>query len=314
MRRHGKAVMRAVSVLFTLALILFGMAANLPAQVYADEEDAAFTYHVTVSGGLHGTVNGQDQVDVQIAPGGQFNPNSYKVTLNDGDDKYYFKGFHVSGIEGVLEGAQTINEDKVFVATYGVKGALVAYTVHYVDENGGQLLPSGTFYGNPGDKPVIAYQYVEGYLPQAYNLTGTLTEEGTNEFTFVYSVNENAGSGANETAQNAAGGAAGQNAAGGTGTAGAGVAGNAGNGPAQIIDLDDESAPQADGDGSADGGSNDGSDEDETIADDEAPQSEGKGMSMGAMIGAIIGGAAGIGFLAWLIAFLRKKAAGGSEQ
>lgn len=310
MRRHGKAVMRAVSVLFTLALILFGMAANLPAQVYADEEDAAFTYHVTVSGGLHGTVDGSDQVEVQIAPGGQFNPNDYTVALNDGDDKYYFKGFHVSGIEGVLEGAQTINEDKVFVATYGVKGDLVEYTVHYVDENGNQLLPSGTFYGNPGDKPVIAYQYVEGYLPQAYNLTGTLTENGPNEFTFVYSVNENA-AGTAETAQNAEGSAAGQTGTAGTG-AGAGAAGGE-NGPAQIIDLDDEAAPQTDGDSSADGDS-DAEDDEEIIADDEAPQSEGKGMSMGAMIGAIVGGAAGIGFLAWLIAFLRKKAASGSEQ
>lgn len=302
--------MRAVSVLFTLALILFGTAASLPAQVFADEADAAFTYHVTVSGGLHGTVDGQTQVDEQIAPGGQFNPNDYKVTLNDGDDKYYFKGFHISGIEGVLTGAQAVNEDMVFVATYGVKGDLVEYTVHYVDENGNQLLPSGTFYGNPGDKPVIAYQYVEGYLPQAYNLTGTLTENGPNEFTFVYSVNENA-AGTAETAQNAEGSAAGQTGTAGTG-AGAGAAGGE-NGPAQIIDLDDEAAPQTDGDSSADGDS-DAEDDEEIIADDEAPQSEGKGMSMGAMIGAIVGGAAGIGFLAWLIAFLRKKAASGSEQ
>ena len=94
--------------------------------------------------------------------------------------------------------------------------------------------------------------------------------------------------------------------------AGAGAAGGE-NGPAQIIDLDDEAAPQTDGDSSADGDS-DAEDDEEIIADDEAPQSEGKGMSMGAMIGAIVGGAAGIGFLAWLIAFLRKKAASGSEQ
>jgi len=300
--------MRAVSVLFTLALILFGTAANLPAQIYADTDDAAFTYHVTVSGGLHGTVNGQDQVDVQIAPGSLFNPSEYPVTLNDGDDKYYFKGFHVSGIEGVLTGAQAVNEDMVFVATYGVKGDLVEYTVHYVDENGNQLLPSGTFYGNAGDKPVVAYQYVEGYLPQAYNLTQTLTKEGTNEFTFVYSVNENAGGGTEETAQNAEGGAAGQTGTAGTGTgAGAGAAGG-GNGPAQIIDLDDESTPQTDGDSSADNDAG-GSGEEETIADDEAPQSESSGLSKGA-IAAIVGCVAGLGFLAWLVAFLKRRKAG----
>ena len=42
-------------------------------------------------------------------------------------------------------------------------------------------------HGNPGDYPVVAYQYIEGYIPQAYNLEGLRLEEGKdNSFTFVY--------------------------------------------------------------------------------------------------------------------------------
>ena len=309
MRRGGR---RAGSVLlticFTLALMFFGTASAMSQQVYADD----FTYHVTVSGGLHGTVNGAAEVNVDIAPGGEFNPNDYTVALNSGDDKYYFKGFHVSGIEGVLTGAKKVDEDMVFVATYGIKGDLVEYTVHYVDADGNKLRADSVFHGNPGDKPVVAYQYIEGYLPQAYNLTATLTKDGPNEFTFKYAVNENAG-----TDDNGAGGAQDNSGAGAgstvgtagtsgqTAAAGNGAAGGAdGNGPAQIIDLDDENAPQADGDQNG---------EDEVIPDDEPPQAEGDGLSRGAVAGIAVGALAGCGFLWWLLALLKRRGTGGVE-
>lgn len=305
--RSGSAASALLAVFFTLALVFFGMPGTMPTQVYADD----FTYHVTVSGGLHGTVNGASQVDVDIAPGGEFNPNDYTVALNSGDDKYYFKGFHVSGIERVLTGARKVDEDMVFVATYGVKGDLVEYTVHYVDADGNKLRADSVFHGNPGDKPVVAYQYIEGYLPQAYNLTATLTEDGPNEFTFTYTENENAGTDDNGAggAQDNAGasaGTSGQAAAAGNGTAGSAD----GNGPAQIIDLDDEDAPQADGDQNGDA---DGSGDDEVIPDDEPPQAEGDGLSKGAIAGIAVGALAGLGFLFWLLAFLKKRSAGETE-
>lgn len=306
--RSGSAARALLAVFFTSALVFFGMPGTMPAQVYADD----FTYHVTVSGGLHGTVNGASQVDVDIAPGGEFNPNDYTVALNSGDDKYYFKGFHVSGIEGVLTGAQKVNEDKVFVATYGIRGDLVEYTVHYVDADGNKLRADSVFHGNPGDKPVVAYQYIDGYLPQAYNLTATLTEDGPNEFTFKYAVNENAGTddngagGAQDNAGAGAGSTAGaagtssQTAAAGTGTAG----GADGYGPAQIIDLDEEDAPQADGEQNGD---------DEVIPDDEPPQAEGDGLSKGAIAGIAVGALAGLGFLFWLLAFLKRRSTDNAE-
>ena len=39
---------------------------------------------------------------------------------------------------------------------------------------GMNLPPAVPYYGAMGDKPVIAYQYIEGYRPDAYNLTKTL--------------------------------------------------------------------------------------------------------------------------------------------
>ena len=32
-------------------------------------------------------------------------------------------------------------------------------------------------YGNVGDKPVVAYKYIDSYIPQAYALTKTLVEK-----------------------------------------------------------------------------------------------------------------------------------------
>lgn len=81
-----------------------------------------------------------------------------------------------------------MTEDRDYVVAYGIWGNRIAYTVNYQDEDGNTLLPSETFYGNVGDRPVVAFQYVEGYQPQAYNLTGTLSENAAeNVFTFTYS-------------------------------------------------------------------------------------------------------------------------------
>ena len=150
---------------------------------------AKVVYKVSVSAGLHGTVSYGDQkdkdvVNVYYEEGAEWNPADYTITVDD--DRYYFKGFHVSGIEGVQEGAQKVKEDIVFVATYGIKGDLVEYYVTYVDTEGNTLHPKSTLHGNVGDKPVIAYQHIDGYVPQTANFTGTLSKDKTIEFEFVY--------------------------------------------------------------------------------------------------------------------------------
>ncbi|MBR6408361.1 MAG: hypothetical protein IKS19_07280 [Clostridia bacterium] len=141
-----------------------------------------YSYTVNMSGGLHGRVTGRisDTFDYNE----QWNPNDYPVEVTN--EKYYFKGYHISGREGIV-GATKITKDTVFVATYGIRGSTVTYKVNYCDQSGNPLRESMTYTGNEGDKPVIAFLYVEDYLPQAYNLTKTLSsDESENVFTFTY--------------------------------------------------------------------------------------------------------------------------------
>ncbi|MBQ1477603.1 MAG: MucBP domain-containing protein [Erysipelotrichaceae bacterium] len=144
-------------------------------------------YKVTVSGGLYGKLSykgGEKKDLIELDDQTSFNPNDFEVTVTD--DRFYFKGFHLSGIEGALAGAQELKEDSIYVASFGMKGDLIEYYVEYVDEEGHELHPKRTLHGNEGDKPVIAYEYIDGYLPQTYNFTGTLKKGETLTFTFVY--------------------------------------------------------------------------------------------------------------------------------
>ena len=106
------------------------------------------------------------------------------------DEKYYVKGIRLSGrdnSEALAAPAFRVNGDADYVVAYGIKGDMVAYTVNYEDEQGNKLAESQTFYGNVGDKPVVAYRYIENYVPQALALTKTLSDnEAENVFTFKY--------------------------------------------------------------------------------------------------------------------------------
>lgn len=103
--------------------------------------------------------------------------------------KYYVKGIRKSGRDNsaVATSVLEVDRDADYVVAYGVKGKMVKYTVNYQDAAGNQLLPSDEFYGNIGDKPVVAYKYVENYEPEVRALAKTLdANEAKNEFTFVY--------------------------------------------------------------------------------------------------------------------------------
>lgn len=108
----------------------------------------------------------------------------------DADSKYYVKGVRVSGRDNNTVEASSfhVTEDRDYVVAYGIKGDITNYTVNYHDVNGNELAPSRTYYGNIGDKPVVAHLYVENYTPQALALTKTLSSnEADNVFTFTYS-------------------------------------------------------------------------------------------------------------------------------
>lgn len=118
-----------------------------------------------------------------------FNIQAGSISLENGG-KYYVKGVRPSGRdnnEPVESSAFHVTEDKDFVIAYGIKGETTSYTVNYLDAQGNELAPSQTYYGNVGDKPVVAYLYIENYTPQALGLTKTLTSnEADNVFDFIY--------------------------------------------------------------------------------------------------------------------------------
>lgn len=111
------------------------------------------------------------------------------MDLNE-PDKYYVKGVRKSGRDNkelVNANSIPVDCDEEIVVAYGIRGNMVAYTVRYLDLDGQPLADSRTYYGNVGDRPVVAYLYIDGYRPQAYNLIKTLQEDSAqNIFTFVY--------------------------------------------------------------------------------------------------------------------------------
>lgn len=153
----------------------------------------AYGYKVTLYTGNQGTINGENEMNIDVSKGQMVSLDLSKIELPQ-DSKYYVKGIRLSGHDSVDNLDPTtfvVNSDLDYVVVYGVKGNQVAYTIRYVDENGNQLSEDMVLYGNVGDKPVVAYKYIDNYVPQAYALTKTLVEnEKENIFTFTYKPGE----------------------------------------------------------------------------------------------------------------------------
>lgn len=267
MKAFKKLAVAAAAITFLLSLsILTADAAQAP---------KGYSYQVTLHAGNQGTIGGQDSVtisDLQYGAQVSFDLSTIQVT----DDRYYVKGVRLSGRDNntVNATAFRVEGDADYVVAYGIKGNLVAYTVKYQDASGRQLAADSTFYGNVGDKPIVAYKYIENYVPQALALTKTLSaNEAENVFTFVYKRGEAGtitipGSDTTNvvtvvvpgvTTVNGGGANAGGNGAGGGAAAGAdangGAAGEGDNGdngdnvevttPDNLVDLDENQAPAA---------------------------------------------------------------------
>lgn len=257
---------------FLITALLFAvmmfMAGSL--SVFADVSTDPYEYTIKVYAGLEGhfespsigTVSdGGKTLTIKSKP--TVDPITKAVTFEQvtidqsttgfklDNTEYYLRGFRQTGHDNDEEmSAPTfkVDQDIAYEAAYGLKGGMVKYTVHYQDEDGIDLIASEEFYGRPGDKPVVSFRYVDGYQPNAYNLTKTLSAtESQNVFIFTYS-------------QNPAGGGGGAAGAGGAGAgAGAGAGTNIGDGaapgagPADVIDLDDNDTPTTDNpDGTSD--------------------------------------------------------------
>ena len=197
-----KKAKRWFPVLTALCLLLSSGFTSLAAK------QDAYTYTVTFSAGDQGTLRIDDGVSISVEGGGDYSivrsedGKTVKITglttenhvrfLNsaavlDADSKYYVKGIRKGGRDNVDLAYFSVERDQDYVVAYGIRGNMVQYTVSYVDQYGNELHPTQTYYGNIGDMPVAAYLYVEGYQPQAYNLTGTLQSDASkNRFVFVY--------------------------------------------------------------------------------------------------------------------------------
>lgn len=190
-----------------------------------------------------------------------------------GAGKYYVKGIKKSGRDQILA-KETITKDADYVVAYGVMKNPVEYTVLCVDAtNHDHILASRTYLASVGDRPVIACDDIDGYMPDAYNKTKTLTANAAdNIIPFYYwpmpttpggvVTNEETENVTNTTTQivpgegGAGGGALLAPEGGGDAGAGAGAGGEAagegaGGGeqtppePQELVDLDDEEVPLA---------------------------------------------------------------------
>lgn len=245
--------------------------------------DGDYDYNLTVSGG-NGTIAGDvikdagtQTVSITTGTNAKLTIGGESYNVNPPSNKYFVRGMKTAGHDnnddaGPFLTAAVNGGDTEVVVAYGLKSNMVAYTVSYVDQNGAQLLNSETHYGVIGDKPIVSYKYVEGYLPDAYNVTKTLTANAAdNVFTFTYA---QAQAGQGQTIVNNNGNA---NAAAGNAPAGNAVAGNAAANAAPGTTIADGDAPLAI------------NDQDTPLAN--GNQEEGGGSSLPYIIGGVIAAA-----------------------
>ena len=195
--KQKKAAAGRTALLLALCMV-FSMKGTVSAQ-------GEYTYTVRLFSGAQGSIDGGHVCRMLGTPvpgssgevyeisglryGDQITFNVQSGVTMENSSKYYVRGIRLSGEDNSTVGnlSFTVTGDQDYVVAYGIKGETVAYTVNYLDQAGNALAPSETYYGNVGDKPVVAYQYIEGYQPQAYNLGKTLSQDATeNVFSFIY--------------------------------------------------------------------------------------------------------------------------------
>ena len=151
--------------------------------VHAFAEDE---YKVSISGGLYGDPSDKE---VTVAFNGYFKVDEHQVAVTN--DKYYWKGYKIAGHDDyypVNSNAQIqIKSDTELVACFGIPGTMVKYYVRYVDGDGDVIegTTSDEYLGVAGDKIVLPYKYIEGYIPKALNYSFTVEEGKTYDFAYV---------------------------------------------------------------------------------------------------------------------------------
>jgi hypothetical protein len=306
------AVVAVAAVLMIVALAAFQSERSFAAKDYK--------YTVTVYSGEQGTFNGKKVWTKQCEEGELVTITFKKLGFKLKNKKYYARGFRITGHDNdETTGSQTmtfkVDSDVSYAVAYGIKGNLVSYTVKYLDKETDESLRSDdTFYGMPGDKPVVSFRYIDGYEPDTYNITKTLSkDESKNVMYFYYTkagtgTNEEEGEGGNEGQDQGQGQGQGGNnpvpagpAAPGTQNNPAGT--NVNPNPGDNTNIDDGRTPTTNpGDNN---GNNDGPTQ---IQDDDKPTASPD--EEGAVNPALIAGGIGVAALLALLAllhFLKKK-------
>lgn len=194
---------------FLTALLMLALLTGLcPTSVFAEE----YTYKVTLYAGNQGELNeqavsvkagsgsspeviyGKDKIVIDKLKAQDRVSFHYQegVTIKDSEEagKYYVQGIRRSGRDNddstVTELSFAVEEDADYVVAYGIKGDMVGYTIDYVKRGTSEkLIPSRTYYAKSGDKVVVSAPNIDGYVPNAYAQTMTVTSE-RNHFTFEY--------------------------------------------------------------------------------------------------------------------------------
>lgn len=196
--------LKKISALLLSLLLFFGISVPVQAENTNAYFSGDYTYTVRVFSGAQGTFSdGSSEMIIRVSPGtmidltrilaGIHMNSSVDAAGNVIESKYYPKGIRESGkdnntVDTLIGPVFHVTRDIDLVVGYAIRGGNVSYTVKYLNEETmEELFPTQTFFGNVGEKPVVAYQYIDGYLPQAYNLARTLVEdESQNVFTFLY--------------------------------------------------------------------------------------------------------------------------------
>lgn len=177
----------------------------IPMEMTVQAKPAPYTdktpYQIRVFTGKQGIFKDDGSTVKEYKVGDSFDLGSIKVKTEFDEEnkeyqKYYVKGIKPSGSDRddlANTSFTDVDCDMDYVVVYGVSNEnMVSYTVEYLDQNGNPMpqVESKSYRGKIGDKPIVPYVYIEGYTPQAYNLTKTLRgaeerPEG-NVFTFYY--------------------------------------------------------------------------------------------------------------------------------
>ena len=140
------------------------------------------SYTVSVSGGLYGLVNGAQRSEKAYAPGENFRPEDFTVTVTN--EKYVFTGFYVSGQERPF-GAQPITQDVELMARYALKAETAQISLRCRTAAGTPLRGDELIRVKLGESAVVHAPHIDGYTPDAYSRSLFVTGEGETSFLYT---------------------------------------------------------------------------------------------------------------------------------